>query len=907
MSDESEQYRPESFLSPASEYGLVRAATPDRTCWLYAKVPWTAALLDGADDKERTSAAQQLLAFFDGLASQVPVAALRYRDLLKPEYREFHLLTGSMMTPYKPPAGRQYDELKYYQARYYGYMNTRRQFAVIGVPLKLTGDHSNQERKPFLQKALTTLDHWAYSFANGCPSFDEYLPDAHNIEQIMLRAGLEPFTLMDDNERVELLTMMETWWVSRANASALPVIAENDHLHFFPDTEVCADALKKSEDGIKCEDWNIPTEYPASLCFARSSEFSQSPVTDPTNLWLARLLADGGAGGANAIATSVRGIVEPAKVTADKIRRNYRAISDSIREREEKGREATGEMKELEARLAYKRSLYETPDMPPTILDLSIISCVAGTSQIAMDSLERIPNMEFTNLATANEQLIAFKSMQACSPIRMKPYEMHWSSTCIAGAGASSYARAGDKNGALVGLTEGNRSPVYVSTTTVQDEDQAPGIVIVGRTGSGKSMLLVSLFLQWAKIPSRAGTGNTPCILVNPKPGDDFEDAVTAYGGTVIRVDSDVSNGVFDCLLVMDDIEAAKELAAIMLSDILSKGEDTSLEISIAAMLSYGINHGMKATGTALMKAAQDYQKMLKAGQNPSDAGLPENTIDVFRQVQLALKSYQTMRLIFGTRNDIQPLRANQNLTLINAGNRSLVPEDGADTATSRIQQWVLRMIVIGAGAAIEGRDGMVGVDEAWCLGGKGKGASRTIKEWMRTARSRRFTPVFASQKTQEFIDAGMVGGVSRGFLLALDNPEERDGTISPAKAAERFLKVEDSDGHIRRRMEQDDTLSNGRANWSSLRRLTEPLTGAELECKLRTDPDTMREYQRQKDEGVASPVIKKTVRGAVAYFCDNGRPPVPVEVIIPPLLLKEISTNAKDKIARAQRKETQS
>ena len=27
-------YRPESFISPASEYGLLRSATPDRTVWL---------------------------------------------------------------------------------------------------------------------------------------------------------------------------------------------------------------------------------------------------------------------------------------------------------------------------------------------------------------------------------------------------------------------------------------------------------------------------------------------------------------------------------------------------------------------------------------------------------------------------------------------------------------------------------------------------------------------------------------------------------------------------------------------------------------------------------------------------------------------------------------------------------
>ena len=97
-------YRPESFISPASEYGLLRSATPDRTVWLYARIPWSTALLDGANDRKRNDAAQQLMAFFDGLANQVTVAGMRYRYMLQSEYREFHLLTGSMPVRYSPPA-----------------------------------------------------------------------------------------------------------------------------------------------------------------------------------------------------------------------------------------------------------------------------------------------------------------------------------------------------------------------------------------------------------------------------------------------------------------------------------------------------------------------------------------------------------------------------------------------------------------------------------------------------------------------------------------------------------------------------------------------------------------------------------------------------------------------------------
>lgn len=1444
-----QMYHPESFISPASEYGLLRAATRDRTVWLYARIPWSAALLDGANDRKREETASQLLRFFNGLAAQVPLSGMRYRAMLRGEYREFHILTGSMPVRYEPPRadGRnsRYQSLSRYQTYYYRNVKTRKQFAVIGVPLKFGGHEERHGRKKSLiRRAFTSYDRMCFSIANGYSMFDEYLPDARRIERIMLDAGLQPFTRMTAPERERMVSMMESWWVGRARSSALPVLAENDHLHFFPDTELCKTAKKLYDAGVDCEDWNIDYEYPASICFARSSDFEESMLTDPANLWIARLMECGSAGGANAVGVSIRGKVEPSKVTQDTIRRNQHAIDEAIKERYEKGREASGDMEELQARLSYKRSLYSIPDMPPTIIDLSIAACVAGNAQMAVDSLSRIPRIEFTNLTTANEQLLAFKSMQACSPVRMTPYEMHWTATTVAGGGVSSLARGGDENGALLGVTEANRQPVYIGTTTVQDKDTKPILAIIGDTGSGKAftistllpvppqyhfplggqvkladlhegdlvygrdgktypilklhpintedvyevtlsdgqtfktsgnhqwvvssfkdrnaanrpnhrkamerktrlleardalyaiadsrpegerltaseiaelteptfrqwagktdaekyvsgvmrfmsvpavkeerayeyndsgerhahtqnrkrydpqevltllidhfddvahhakrwreqaahrteilrghlddkferglavtdimsmlgdlapsqaslttlvrpltpvsewdedtrtlkrgksvkkyrtydsrqairaigdrmliryekllavedgtpeqvvttrdmldaglkdsggraqwaiaatapiegvetdlpldpwllgawladggtgrggivsdshngdiehverhaeqagfkyrriqsgdlkstyitglskplrelgifnckdipeqyysasyrqrlalvqgmldqdgsidtqgsvefcqsadhehlvrgmvrllrslgivvhepkfsssgyrakdgtrvecdgrwrivftttlpvftlprklarlpeklratqkwmyvtdihkiedephrcltvgspdhtflvgdyvpthntMAAFSLFLQWSKIEGRDGKGRTPCVFINPKSGDDLEDAARSQGSPVIRLDSDVANGTFDPFNVMESREEAKEMASIMLSDILHpKGADTEDELALTAMLDYGIQHGAKSCGVALGMAAQAFKTLSEQGHNPEDEGLPANTPMVARQVNYAIKNYQSMRLIFGTSNNTQPLRLSQGLTLINAGERSLVPEPGSEnTVTGRIQQWVLRMVVLGAGTAVRGRDGMVGLDEAWVAMGKGKGASKTLEQWVRMARSQRFTPLLATQKVQEFIDAGLTGGISRAILLALDNPDESNGTVSPAKSALRLLQIDDPSGRMVYRMGLGDVKDNNQPEPDSLKRLV--------------DPDT-----------------KETTRGAVCYFKDGSKQPVPVEIIIPPDLLKEISTTATDKIAREKRKEQQ-
>ena len=384
------------------------------------------------------------------------------------------------------------------------------------------------------------------------------------------------------------------------------------------------------------------------------------------------------------------------------------------------------------------------------------------------------------------------------------------------------------------------------------------------------TMAAFSLFLQWSKIDARDGKGKTPCIYINPKAGNDLEDATRSQGGTVIRLDSDVANGTFDPFNVIPNVEEAKDIAVLMMTNIL--GGDTKMESAMTAMLDYGVKHGARCVGRALLVAAQAVAKTIKAGNTAESIGLPSNTLEVFSTINVNLKANQGLRLIFGTDNDTKPLTISQNLTLINAGDRSLIPEVQDDSMTARIRRWTLRMVVMGSGTAVRGRDGMVGVDEAWVFMGKDKGASQTFEQWVRMARSQRFTPVIISQKVQEFIDADLTGGISRALLLALDNPEEANGTVSPAKSAERLLGIEDPNGRILQRMGADDTLDNGQPNPNSLKRLVSASTG-------------------------------KTVRGAVAYFKDGSKQPIPVEIVIPPALLKEISTTATDKIAREQRK----
>lgn len=861
----------ESFISPATYNGMIRSSGRDRRVWLYAVIPWSPALTDGATDQRRVNVAQQLMRFFDGLASQVSAAGMKYRSLLKGSYREFHLLTGAVPTHFRSQ-NPLHSDLARWQNRAYADIHPQRQFALIGVPLNTDGkDEYDTKKRTVLQRVLTELDNIAYNIANGCPDFKEYLPDMYRIQNVMLDAGLKPFSVMDEDERGYYLELMRSWWVSSGDG-ALGVMPDNDHLHLFPNEHAVILGKHKYDKEIPCKDWDINGEYPATICFAQSSSFSGASEDDPANLWLAHMLEVPEAGGAGVIGVSVRGNVEPGVVTADQIRRNRQAINDAIKERYAKGREASGDMEEIMEKLEYKRSIYKHENMPPTLVDLSVAALVAGNAQQAIDALGTVNGITFVNMNTSKEQLLGFQSMQACSPVRMTPYNMEWSATMLAGSGVSSMAKAGDKDGACLGFTERNVQPVYVKTTFASDEDTVPFLVIVGKPGSGKTMALLNLMLQWSQIDTVDDNGNTtktPCIFIDPKEDSDFSDAVLSRGGTVYSMDSDISNGMFDPLNVIPNREEGKEMAANMLANILApSGTDADLEINITAMLNYGIKHGARVVGAALHMANQAYEQARQAGVKTD---LPETTPEVYARVMRLIDNSQFIRIICGTDNNVHSLTVSQNLTLIRAGSRSLVPAEGSEkTVTGRIQRWVLRMTVMGAGVAVRGRDGVVALDEAWVALGEGSGS--TVEQWGRLARSQRFLPVLASQKVQEFIDAGLAGSISRGLILANDNPSETNGTVSQAKAAIRLFGIDDTDGHIARRMSLDPVTDGGTPNWDSLQRLKTP-------------------------DG-------KTIRGSVAYFKSGSDAPVPVEIRINQQILSEISTNRLDAIARQKAKQ---
>ncbi len=865
--------RQESPIAWVGDSGIIRS-NADASAWLYGVIPWAGALTDGVKSRDLVNNSDVLNMFFDGLAGTVNIGTMRFRNMLKAQYREFHLFTGSFPVKWRPTRSMRSSDLGRWQAESYPGMLTQRQFAIVGVRL-FSGRQRNSRRKDtWLNRAMQSVDNTVFSFANGIYPDTAFIDDMENIERIMMDAGIEPMSQLDPVERTRIVDMAKTWWVSQPNSPALPVLAEAEHLHFFADIKSAMYAQRLYERGDDCKTWNVAGSMPATVFFASESDFDHTPVDSDEAMWIGKLLATNRSGGAGALAVSVRGKVEPGKVTADQLERNQASVIEEEESRRKKDRHLSSDMKKFKDRVTDAVNEYRSNEVPPTLIDLSVAVCVAGDEKQAGKALSRIKIIDFKAPVTESQQLRAFQSMGICSPIRMQPYEVLWTSTAISASGVASFAEAGDTDGAVLGWTEASRQPCYISTTTVQDKDRKPFFALLGATGSGKTMTLLHLCIQWAMTDSRSKPGTkTPVIIINPKQNADFSQAIRNYGGTAYSMSSDLADGIFDPFHVFESREEAKNTATKMLAQIIDpRGDDASWEINLSSIMDYGVKQGATCCGQALALALQEFK-----GENK--ANLPDSTERIYNDISRLVTSQQPLRLIFGTSDRVESLRVSQGLTLIDAGDYNLIPAEGDENSVlGRISQWVLRMTVSGGGAAVRGRDGIVALDEAWVA--LGSGAGSILEQWGRLARQWRFLPVLASQRVREFVDAGLSGFISRLLLLSLPDPDDvTDGSgntveISEAKAALKLAGISDKDGRLRHRMDISPQRKNGEPDWKSLQAL------------------------RRKDTTDANGNIVKRgsiCRGAVGYLVDNGGDPVPVVIDIAPKMFVQISTRATD------------
>lgn len=177
-----------------------------------------------------------------------------------------------------------------------------------------------------------------------------------------------------------------------------------------------------------------------------------------------------------------------------------------------------------------------------------------------------------------DRQEAAFQDMMIGSPVAFNPSPVYWPVPILAYAGLSGRSVAGDDMGrgaasdlpgALLGFTEADLQPVYVSPFESREKHDPPCLLVTGATGSGKTRVLLHIAAQLAQLPDPYTTKDgvqhprmvpyaphvaedrphIPIVFLDPKPNsDDFTGFVRKRHGTIVRLDSPDANGILDPL-----------------------------------------------------------------------------------------------------------------------------------------------------------------------------------------------------------------------------------------------------------------------------------------------------------------------------------------------------------------------
>jgi hypothetical protein len=819
--DENEPWWPTSVRSQKHDGRIIGT---DGSVWLYAKVPLSP-VTDARSPAEALAAGAQIQSVLEEITATTQVRMAR-RSVSKSAYRNVHLLLVNIPAPFVPPADSQ---LFSYLSSSFTDADVLRRVLLVGVRL--------QDKVGGARGWRSTYDSVVETLTTGTTPIEDFDHDFAAMSAVMARAGLHSMTDQD-------FALANAWW-NEGKAPDTPMLVHDDHLHVFTSTGSmqAAARLIERDHNEDCRSWELTKHH--TLCFAcvRDFTFGYPDATSRDAQWASTLIESG------AVCISIRGRLEPAKITRSELRRGLKKYNDDIKERREQGKMSRAEQEELQAELIELEGHYATGG-PATLTDCSTIVVSSGShGQSGYDMSEFAPGALVELNTMTSRQNAALAETWLASPVRANPYLHDLPTIALAASGLAGLSTVGDRDGALLGFTENDRQPAYISPTAAADEDSLQIAVVVGQSGSGKSVSMLYLADQFARITTANGE-KTPVLIIDPKMGSDHSAVIQAGGGSVSSLDDLLTaDGVFDPLRFSKLRGSGAELAASMLVSINPWGDDVrNYEMPVQRAIAYGVDKGADCIGVAL-KIALD------------DGIAPERMVAAV--LDLA-KSSPMFRACVGSTNGGQSLRASEGITLIKVGDAHLdLPPPGQHVSEVNLNQRIalalVRMMVFGSASALAMRSGVLMLDEAWVMLGAGRSEMERLG---RLARSQQVFPILFTQRVTDALDAGLSGYISRGIILPIQDVDE-------ATAACELFKLEPTPERMERLTAKSTLGASGTElgtapNWSSMRALRDPITG-------------------------------KVLRGAIGIYVDLAGRAVPVEIRLPDAFLKLSSTNPDD------------
>lgn len=472
----------------------------DNSTWLWREIP-VGSLRDTRDDREKVRLGGHIQAAVDNLAGLTRGRALN-RQTQKGQYRQFKIMSFNVPTRYEAPKDLTTAPIL---DSYFGNQTVMKRACIMGVRLRATASVRNLGK--FL---LDGIDSVVGNAPIGGAPMSDFAADAELIDRALNRAGL----IVPD---LETLRFADSWWNYSLESYSSPnvaYVAHADHIHFLRDTQTrraleTASQRRGSDVDLRdCATWPKAAASgarQATVTFGavQGFTFGSVDVTSPVAQWGMSLLSDH-----EALAVTIDGFAEPASTTKLELRTQARRFKASAQQHAANAKQTSVEAQNKQAELDDLVEMYSSDGAPSTIVDARIMVAFNGTEE----DLRRVSPHGVNIDPMTNLQQAAWHEMMMCSNVEANPHRLDLPSTNVAYAGLGAIQRVGDSPvvidrssgvarsvGALLGFTEDDRQPVYISGSPQAEGDNLPIAIVSGATGSGKMVTILN------KVPTPSG------------------------------------------------------------------------------------------------------------------------------------------------------------------------------------------------------------------------------------------------------------------------------------------------------------------------------------------------------------------------------------------------------------------
>jgi len=510
--------RPDYPTTTMSRLPDGRLIGTDNSVWVVRAVPM-APVVDASSPQEALAAAEPIIAACEELSSMTSVRIAR-RSTARGSYRQIHVLLVNIPRRYVPPAEH---PIASYLASSFPNVSVDRRLLLFAVKLndKIGGTGG-------LRQAVDSVTE---TLVSGTTPLSDYDKDFAAVDSALSRAGLT-------TPAPEEFRLANSWW-NHGNFPDTPYLEHSDHLHVFTTAE--AARVASDSGATDCSNWPVIAGHHA-LTFAAVQDFDLPyiPSSSSGAWWVSQLLAAGAA------VVSIRAKVEPAKVTRAELRRRRKQYVDDINERRQEGKMERSEQEETLAQITDIEALYAA-GATPSLVDASTLVVFDGKVGEVNDLTAQSTVM--LNSMLTRQRAAMYETM-LCSPLRANPHLHDLPVQTVACSGLPSLSLVGDPTGALLGFTERDRQPAYVSPTAAATADGLPMGLVVAQTGGGKSVQLSTTLQTLSGTTTMGeiklgdeviGRDGKPCRVLHVSPTIELPDLYDIHfdDGQIIKADAD--------------------------------------------------------------------------------------------------------------------------------------------------------------------------------------------------------------------------------------------------------------------------------------------------------------------------------------------------------------------------------